>query len=265
MSGFLVERDFAGRQSIGSRDEQQDAYAFSLIEGDGEKGIAESFLLLLADGMGGYQGGREAAMAAVQGFVDAFFGLEQAQDAENPPGKKLKEALLAANSSVLALVESDEERFGDAGTTLLAMLCKRDSVHWISVGDSPLFLWRKKKMVRLNEDHSMRAVLARKVAEGQMSAADVETHPERNMLLAALNGEEPEKIDAPSEAFKLEPGDILLAASDGLLSLPLPQIEALLTKNLKKSASDIVRLLLDKVAAQKIAKQDNATIAVIKI
>jgi serine/threonine protein phosphatase PrpC len=265
MSGFLVERDFAGRQSIGSRDEQQDAYAFSLIEGDAEKGIAESFLLLLADGMGGYQGGREAAMSAVQGFVDAFFGEEQAVVTDTPPGKILKESLLAANRSVLALVESDEETFGDAGTTLLAMLCKRDSVRWISVGDSPLFLRRKKKLVRLNEDHSMRAVLARKVADGQMSAADVETHPERNMLLAALNGVEPEKIDAPKDAFPLEPGDILLAASDGILSLPLPEIEALLKKNSKKPASEIVRILLDKVAAKKITKQDNTTIAVIKI
>ena len=85
------------------------------------------------------------------------------------------------------------------------------------------------------------------------------------MLLAALNGEEPEKIDAPSEMFKLEPGDILLAASDGILSLPLPEIEALLKKNREKPASEIVRILLDKVAAKKITKQDNTTIAVIKI
>jgi serine/threonine protein phosphatase PrpC len=111
----------------------------------------------------------------------------------------------------------------------------------------------------------MRAVLATKVADGHMSAADVETHPERNMLLAALNGAEPEKIDAHLEAFHLAPGDLLLAASDGILSLTVPQIEALLITYSQRPASEIVQLLLDKVEAQKIPKQDNTTIAVIKI
>jgi serine/threonine protein phosphatase PrpC len=85
------------------------------------------------------------------------------------------------------------------------------------------------------------------------------------VLLSALNGLEPEKIDAPSGPFPLESGDILLAASDGILSLTARQIEEVLKKYSKKTASEIVRILLDKVAALKVAKQDNATIAVVKI
>lgn len=257
---FAVDQDFAGRQIIGSREEQQDAYAFSVAEGD------LPLLLVLADGMGGHKGGRDAANAAVQGLIDGFHSY---RTSENEPRsclkERLKSALDSANKSVDELIRSDEATLLEAGTTLLALACSRSAVHWISVGDSPLFLWRKKKLERLNEDHSMRAVLARKVAEGQMSPGDVDTHPERNVLLSALIGLEPQKIDAPSDPFPLESGDILLAASDGILSLTARQIEEVLKKYSKKPASEIVRILLDKVAALKVAKQDNATIAVVKV
>ena len=46
-----LDRDFAGRQILGTRDEQQDSYAFSIVEGD-ENG-ADKLLVTIADGMGG--------------------------------------------------------------------------------------------------------------------------------------------------------------------------------------------------------------------
>ena len=259
MDSFSVDQDFAGRQIIGSRDEQQDAYAFSILDGK------YPLLLVLADGMGGHNGGCAAANAAVQGFVNGFH--TNRPQGENPLSVQdsLNRSLFNANGAVDALIRSDEEALLEAGTTLLALICSTSSACWISVGDSPLFLWRKNNLTRLNEDHSMRAVLARKVAECEMAPKDIETHPERNVLLSALNGLEPEKIDAPKEEFPLERGDILLAASDGILSLTASQIEAVLKKNSKKTAAQIIQILLDKVADQKIPKQDNATIAVIKI
>ena len=48
---LALDRDFAGRQILGTRDEQQDSYAFSIVEGD-ENG-ADKLLVTIADGMGG--------------------------------------------------------------------------------------------------------------------------------------------------------------------------------------------------------------------
>mgnify|MGYP002634112620 CR=1 FL=1 len=334
-----LDRDFAGRQTLGTRDEQQDAYAFSIVEGD-ESG-AEKLLVIVADGMGGHLGGREASLAAVNGFVDAFFDAidapedtpesgigetsdvpsqilneEPALNSQNPPpiptvasspdsaslcadpaasgpegasshslgqtsappqdleenaahtvraASDLKTALLAANASVDKMIEADPDTLGEAGTTLVAALVQRDSVRWISVGDSPLLLWRQGKLSRLNADHSMRAVFAEKVAAKQMRPADVKTHPERNALLAVLNGLEIPKIDEPAEAFALQPGDLVVVASDGILTLTGKEISETLKKLQSKPVLEIVRSLLEKVDKKNNPKQDNTTLAIVRV
>ena len=315
-----LDRDFAGRQILGTRDEQQDSYAFSIVEGD-EKG-AEKLLVIIADGMGGYVGGREASLAAVRGFVDAFFeALDAPEDAPDPeaasrrlpeetkrqdaastvndssdfpcpegassssPGQAsappwvkkenavfpvgaasaLKNAILAANQAVDKMIAEDPDTFAEAGTTLVAALVERGSVRWISVGDSPLLLWSKGKLTRLNADHSMRAVFAEKVAAGQMRAGDIATHPDRNALLAVLNGLEILKIDDPSAPVSLMPGDMVIAASDGLLTLPVEEISKELKKLCAEPVIDIARTLLSKVEKKANPKQDNTTIAIIRV
>lgn len=272
-----VDRDFAGRQILGSRDEQQDSYAFSIVDGDERE--AGKILIIIADGMGGYTGGREASATAVSGFIDAFFDTPDSPPVEeDPPSEEtdavsekdveavaLKSALEAANQCVDKMIAVDPDTLGDAGTTLLAVVVERNSIRWISVGDSPLLLWREDKLTRLNADHSMRAVLAEKVAARQMTAKDVKTHPERNALLAAVTGLEIEQIDAPSAAFPLLSGDIILAASDGLLTLGAKEISQELRKESTATALDIVRRLLALVEKKANPKQDNTTVAIIKV
>jgi len=240
---------------------------------DGDEGGAERILVVIADGMGGHVGGRQASLAAVKRFVDAFFeALDAPQKTESgggapppPVESPLRHGLTAANQAVDEMIAADPDTLGEAGTTLVAALVDRQSIHWISVGDSPLLLWRKGKLIRLNADHSMRAVLAEKVAARQMRAADVKTHPERNALLAALNGLEIPHIDAPQEPFALESGDILLAASDGLLTLTDAEISKELKKLTPVPAVEAVHKLLEKVEENANSKQDNTTVAVIKI
>ncbi len=321
-----LDRDFSGRQIVGTRDEQQDSYAFSILEGSPD--AASRLLVVVADGMGGHIGGREASLAAVDGFVDAFLeasgtpedaskaggGVAQppplplpagASGPDSPapsddPGHKssgpggiahetheknphpsreseaderssaeapsiLKVALLAANAAVDSMIVADPDKFLEAGTTLLAAVVNRHSIQWISVGDSPLLLWRRDKLARLNADHSMRAALAAKVAARQMRAADVATHPERNALLAVLNGLEISEIDEPPHPTNLQPGDIVIAASDGLLTLADGDISKELARLRKEPALVVVRALLEKIEKKSNPKQDNTTVAIIKI
>lgn len=328
---LLLDRDFAGRQILGIRDEQQDSYAFSIVEGD-DAG-AGKLLIIIADGMGGHVGGREASLAAVSGFVDAFFeALDAPQEtshspdggtpavascglpedterqdaapaerstasdppspnpcpegasspspgqASAPPGvneekapcpvgatSPLKTALTAANRAVDIMIAADPDTLGEAGTTLVAAVIERGSVRWISVGDSPLLLWSKGKLSRLNADHSMRAIFAEKVAAKQMRAADVNIHPERNALLAVLNGLEILKIDDPAGPVSLAPGDMVIAASDGLLTLTAAEISKELKRLRTAPALDVVRSLLEKVEKKANPKQDNTSIAIVRV
>ena len=265
LPAFQINRDYAGRQSIGSREEQQDSYAFSLVEGTPD--AARKILLVVADGMGGYLGGREASQAAVQAFVDSFFDSRKAEsDASLPPVlTSLRKALDAANEAVGQLADSNPQKFASSGTTLVAILVDAESLHWISVGDSPLFLFRNDSLRRLNADHSMRAILAAKVAAGQMLEKDLKTHPQRNVLLSALVGGDIAKIDAPTEPTPLLPGDILLTASDGIFTIPDSEISSILTRSANRPASEISSPLVEQVEAKQLPKQDNTTATIIKI
>ena len=163
------------------------------------------------------------------------------------------------------MIAADPDTLGEAGTTLVAAVIERGSVRWISVGDSPLLLWRKGKLSRLNADHSMRAIFAEKVAAKQMRAADVNIHPERNALLAVLNGLEILKIDDPAGPVSLAPGDMVIAASDGLLTLTAAEISKELKRLRTAPALDVVRSLLEKVEKKANPKQDNTSIAIVRV
>ncbi len=274
-----VDRDFAGRQIIGKREDQQDNYAFSVIEEGAGKDSAEALLIAIADGMGGYEGGGEASQTAVKSFIEGYFkyldadstspnseGTLKSMETEAPfSSLALAAALGAANGALDNLVSADPDTLEGAGTTMLGVVIGPKRLQWISVGDSPLFLWRKGELKRLNADHSMRSFLAQKVAARQMPPGDLATHPERNVLRSALLGGEIEEVDAPQKTTDLFAGDIIIACTDGLLSLEPAEIAAVISRNQKKTARELVDAVLKMVESKKMAKQDNATVAVVII
>jgi serine/threonine protein phosphatase PrpC len=254
-AAFTIERDFAGRQTLGTRSEQQDSYAFCLPEAGG---LENAILLVLADGMGGHYGGAEAAETVVQNFVQAFL-----EDSREWP-KRLPVAMERANQALASRIESNPE-LESAGTTLLAAAATTGGLAWISVGDSPLYLYRNRTLRRLNADHSMRAFLAEKAARGEMRASDIDKHPERSLLLSALIGLKPEKVDFQSQPVPLSPGDWILASSDGLLSLKEKEILKILRADEELPAAQLASNLLQAVFKKKLQSQDNTTVCLVRI
>ena len=174
---MIAEKDFAGRQARGAREVQEDAYAFSEIVSP--DGATEGVLIVIADGMGGHAAGERASELAVKNFIAAFH-----QTGGNP-AKRLRNALGAANQSIVEELRHQPQWEG-MGTTLLAVIVSRAGVEWLSVGDSPLYLWSNAKLTRLNEDHSLRPVLREMAEHGEIiSAAKAES---KNVLRAAAHG-----------------------------------------------------------------------------
>jgi serine/threonine protein phosphatase PrpC len=274
-----VDSDFAGRQILGQRDEQQDAYGFSIVLAGEKEHEAQTLLITVADGMGGYEGGREASAEALRAFVEGYFGYldgsrasekvsdgtERDRDENSFSSSSLAAALGAANGALDNLIEKNPEKLEEAGTTLLGVVVNCAQVAWISVGDSPLLLWRKGEIRRLNADHSMRAILAQKIAAHQMLPGDLATHPERNVLRSALLGGEIEDVDSPEKPTPLQAGDILLAATDGLLTLGSEELASTVGRFRNKPALIIAQRLVKAVESKRAPKQDNATVAVVKI
>lgn len=147
--------DCASAQWIGKRREQEDVVK-SLPAAGGMLGI-------VCDGMGGHLRGDCASCVVAQEFAAVF-----AESGIEDIPERLTAALHAANRALAAIQKEPEE----SGTTLLAVFIRDHFLWWISVGDSPLYLWSGAdsfRMDRLNEDHSMRPIADCLYRKGKMS------------------------------------------------------------------------------------------------
>lgn len=252
-----TEIDFAGGRVLGDRASQQDFYAFASPE---DLGGGDNLLLAVADGMGGHAAGQLASRTAVEAFFDSYFESRLSNERD-----RMVEGAHHANQCLARLASQNPAELRGMGTTLVAVRLDGARLWWTSVGDSLLYLYRGKSLRRLNAEHSMRPVLQERVARGEISAAEAEVHPERNHLFAALNGEPLELIDAPSEPFELENEDVLLACSDGVLTLDEERVGRTLEIYKTEDAKEIVGRLLRDISGRRKPKQDNTTVAAIKI
>ena len=233
------EIDFAGRAIQGEREDQEDFYAFEVLD-------KNQLLLVLADGAGGQAAGELASRQAGMGFLDAY------SDLDGGALPNLKDALLRANRRLAEFIDRDPAKCSTMATTLLAVLIDDRAVQWISVGDSPLLLFRGGIVTRLNADHSG----AGATGEKKMS---------HNVLRSALVGGRIPLVDWRKESYPLQEGDILLMASDGLWTLSGKEIAAYLSSHGASTASEIAIGLLQALQAKRKLHQDNATVAVVKI
>lgn len=255
---MIAEKDFAGRQTRGKRKQQEDCYAFSDVTNSGGPGErVEGLFVVVADGMGGHTSGEQASELAVETFADSFHLVE------GTIRQRFHQAAHAANDAIAHEMEESPDLEG-MGTTLVAATVTAEGLEWISVGDSPLYLWHDGQLERLNEDHSFRPVLHEMVESGEIRADDISRHPLKNLLRSALIGREIEMIDQPPKPHPLEEGDVVIVATDGLQTMHDDQIAGVLEKTATFDASAIASALLEAVHAVDYPKQDNATVAVIK-
>lgn len=231
-----------GGAVLGGRSHQQDTYRIEELD-DGR-----SWLCVLADGMGGHAAGDVASKLAANTFVESFCRLKRKASSTK---ETFLEALAQANES-LAIAQRKEPEISGMGSTLSCLLLTQDGIAWISVGDSPIWLWRKGQLERLNDDHSLRGI-----AERNLSTS-------KNMLRSALTGDPIPLIDSHPEFKPLRKDDMIVMASDGLLTLSEDQIAKLIADHSDAEASQLVDMLLGSVQDVQKARQDNCTVIVIK-
>ena len=131
---------------------------------------------------------------------------------------RLREALQLANRPSPTAVEENPTLNG-MGCTLVGTSFGLAGVEWVSVGDSPMFLVRGGDIVLLNEDHSLAPEIDKLAAAGKISWEDAQADPRRHFLRSALTGTDIELIDRSHRPLVLEPGDVVIMASDGIHTL----------------------------------------------
>jgi len=176
-----------------------------LREGNEDSGYAGPNLLVVADGMGGHAGGEIASALAVHTLMPLD---------EDMPGNQmvraLEEAVAAANEALARRV-IQEPHLENMGTTLTAMLWSGSRVVLVHVGDSRAYLLRNNELQQITSDHTLVQTL---VDEGKITEDEVATHPQRSLLLRAIQGQG--RVDPDLSVREAQVGDRYLLCSDGL-------------------------------------------------
>ena len=243
--------DFHSISDIGARGNQEDSEKTNYSN--------DGLLLVLADGMGGHEAGEVASSLAVVNFEKAFLNLSQLT-----VNQRLIAALQSANDSISNKIDSNP-KFDGMGTTLLATYINANKLEYVSVGDSPLFLFRDGRLSQVNDDHSMMPVILKSLREGKITEEEAKNHPQRNALRSVIMGEKIEIIDSSKSPTTVKTGDIIVSCSDGLQTLTNEKIEKILSSNAHHPASIITSALMEAVKKERKPKQDNTTIQVAKI
>jgi PPM family protein phosphatase len=162
-------------------------------------------LLAVADGVGGHAAG-EVASAII---IDALAPLGDSEPGYDLVGR-LHEAVVAGNAAIAEHVAGDP-RLQGMSTTLTAILFAGSRYCLLNIGDSRTYLLREGTLEQLTRDDSYVQLL---VDEGHITQEAAGSHPQRNLVLQALTGEE--VMEPAMTVREARAGDRFMLCSDGL-------------------------------------------------
>lgn len=210
-------------------------------------------LYILADGMGGYQGGEIAsklAVISVKNYIKNNFN-ETPKDKENLL-KLISSSIEYANMVVYE--RAKEDNLEGMGTTLEVCLIYNNKVYIGHIGDSRIYRIRKEFIRKLTQDHSY---VQKLVKDGTITKEEAEHHPKKNMLMKALGCNAYVEPDVMMKIFQKE--DILVICSDGLTNMVKQEdIYNIVTKNIDTAADNLINL------ANENGGYDNITVVLIQ-
>ncbi len=199
--------EVAGLTDVGcQRENNEDSYLY-WEPADEEEFQRKGRLAVIADGMGGHEGGQEASRLAVETVREVYD-----QAFHDDPQAALVESFAAAHSRIQEYAEQ-YPAFHGMGTTCTAVVLRGRQLYFAHVGDSRLYLVRDAHILRLTRDHSY---VGRLVENGIVRAEDAEKHPQRHILTAALGAGMNVAVDGAEQSLALQDGDELLLCTDGL-------------------------------------------------
>jgi PPM family protein phosphatase len=253
--GYRIRSDveLANRSDVGCERTENEDY-FLYIEPQREEQFERrGRLIVVADGMGGRNGGEVASRLAAETIRDIFLEEDEAE-----PRAVLIAGFQEAHRAILETAAGDAELSG-MGTTCSAAIVKSGAMYYGHVGDSRIYLIRDGRAQPLTEDHS---VAARMVRDGVLDADEARGHEQSSVLTAALGlDEESLAGDFPVEPCMLAAGDAILLCTDGLHQLASDEEIALIAT--QESATEACRELVD--VARERGGPDNITVQLLRI
>lgn len=216
--------------------------------------LDEIQLYILADGMGGYNGGEVASKLAIQSaknYIESNF--KQIEKDKDSIIQLVGSSVEYANMIVYEKSKENDELNG-MGTTLDVCLIYNNRVFIGHVGDSRVYRIRKEFMRKLTQDHSY---VQKLVKDGTITKEEAVHHPQKNMLMKALGCNAFVEPDVMVKGFLKD--DILIMNSDGLTNLvSQEEIFREAKKDIEQAPKELVNLANEK------GGYDNITVIIIK-
>lgn len=216
--------------------------------------LDEVQLYMLADGMGGYNGGEIASKLAIQSaknyIENNFKEIEKDKDSII---QLIGSSIEYANMVVYEKAKENKELSG-MGTTLEVCLIYNNRAFIGHIGDSRIYRIRKAIIRKLTQDHSY---VQKLVKDGTITPEQAEKHPQKNILLKVLGCNAFIEPDVMVKGFLKE--DVLVMCSDGLSNMVTQDdIYKMASGNIEQATVDLV----DK--ANENGGYDNITVVIIK-
>lgn len=174
-------------------------------------------LFVVADGMGGHNGGEYASAICVNTVEEIVENMElgdqldvSIDDPVELVREKLRYALRLAGRRIFEKA-SDAPEFHGMGTTAVSMLIDGSNAFIAHVGDSRLYMVREASVTQLTEDHSF---VARQIKAGVLTPEEARTHRMRNVIYRSLGYQEDVEVDVQVQS--VQAGDRFVLCSDGL-------------------------------------------------
>ena len=242
----------------------EDRYSITTytLEPDG----TPSILAIVSDGIGGHQAGEVAAQLTVDTTVKALAG-----SSAHEPVEQLRSAIVEAGRAVVRAAREKPDLSG-MGSTIAVVWIIGNRLYTASVGDSRIYMIRDGNLRQISVDHTW---IQEALDHNVISPDQVKDHPNIHVLRRHIGGARdpavdtrlrwtPEETDAESEAnqgLALQPGDQILACSDGLTDMVKSSeiSRTLISRNHKDAVSQLVKLARDR------GGYDNITIVLLAV
>jgi PPM family protein phosphatase len=242
----------ASESDVGcQRENNEDRYSYWEPASD-EEFTRKGRLAIVADGMGGHEGGQEASRIAVETIEEIY-----SETAGSDPQSLLVAGFRIAHERIHEYAIVHPELHG-MGTTATAVAIVDRQLYCAHVGDSRLYLVQEAHISRLTHDHSY---VGRLVENGLLTPEEAETHPQRHILTAALGAGAEISPETPEHPIMLQTGDVLVLCTDGMWSLLSDgEIGSIVTAN---APAEACRLLVDMTKDR--GGPDNITVQILRL
>lgn len=232
-------------QSQGMRDYQEDSFGYWQSRHQQKR-----FAAVVADGMGGLTEGNKISAYVVQQMLEQC----KEMNPELPVMSQLRVILQDMN-------EEAKERFPESGSTVVTVYCDENGLYWCCAGDSRIYLYRRGRLIQLNEDDDYFNRLFNRVREGSLTYKEAVAEPQKDCLVQYVGMQSVIEPDCNNRPFVLEKHDKLLLCSDGIYNM-LSRQE--LIEIMAKPVSKITESILLKSKQNNNPYQDNFTAVILQ-